>query len=179
MTRYVSMLRGINVSDRNRILMADLVEMYESLGLTATRTYIQSGNVVFDASDKAASLAHKIEQEIRRRFGFEVPVIIRSKGELRKTVRDNPFTGESGTDPSKLHVTFLESKPDRIKLGQFDPSGLGKDRFSIDGSNVYLNCPGGYGKTRLSNTYLEKQLGVRATTRNWKTVNVLLDMMQG
>jgi len=178
MTRYVSMLRGINVSGKNRILMVDLAGLYASLGFTAVTTYIQSGNVVFEAADKAAPDVRSIEKGIEDKFGFEVPVIIRSKSEFQNAVLGNPFSGQSGADPAHLYVTFLDSKPDKEKLNQFGPVGPGKDQYSLVGTEVYLNCPGGYGKTRLTNTYLEKQLGVCATTRNWKTVNVLLGLVQ-
>lgn len=178
MQQYVTILRGINVSGQKKIKMADLSALYQSLGYANVRTYIQSGNVVFGApAGKAEKIAGDIEQGIYKAFGFEVPVIVRTHGEMSKVVRSNPFLKESGIDFSKLHVTFLDAVPDRERLREFYPAIPGQDRCQVKGAEVFLYCPGGYGKTRLSNTFLEKRLDRRATTRNWKTVNVLNEML--
>ena len=178
MERYVSILRGINVSGQKKIGMADLLKLYESLGLANVRTYIQSGNVVFESvQGRPDKLVRDIEQAIQNKYGFDVPVLVRTRAEIRATIRANPFLKEQGIDVSKLHVTFLEQVPEKSVVRKFDPGSLGQDRYSIKDANVYLYCPGGYGKTRLSNTFLEKQLGVRATTRNLKTVNVLNELL--
>jgi len=178
MPRYVSILRGINVSGKNKIKMNELADLYRSLKFSAVETYIQSGNVVFDASAGSnLKIASMIEKGITQAFGLEVPVIVRSKPEFRKIVAGNPFLSRAGIDHDFLHVTFLGSKPRREAVANFSPAGLGKDDFMLGASEVYLYCPGGYGKTRLSNTFLEKQLDVTATTRNWKTVNTLSEML--
>jgi len=178
MERYATILRGINVSGQKKIRMADLSKLYESLGFTNVRTYIQSGNVVFESvPGKPDKLAHDIEQAIRKEYGFDVPVLVRARAEIRASIRANPFLKAAGIDITKLHLTFLEHAPEKSVVRTFDPGPLGQDRYSIKDTNVFLYCPGGYGKTRLSNTFLEKRLGVRATTRNWKTVNVLNDLL--
>jgi len=178
MPRYVSILRGINVSGKNKIKMIELADLYRSLNFTAVETYIQSGNVVFETSAGSnIDIASLIEKGINKAFGLDVPVLVRSKPEFRKIVDRNPFVSRSGIDPAYLHVTFLEKKPERESLATFAPSGLGKDDYVLGTTEIYLYCPGGYGKTRLSNTFLEKQLGVSATTRNWKTVNTLNEML--
>ncbi|MDX5151158.1 MAG: DUF1697 domain-containing protein [Acidiferrobacterales bacterium] len=180
MQRYVSILRGINVSGQKKIKMDDLTVLYESLGFENVRTYIQSGNVVFDAAGKnSEKIAGDIEQAIQRRYGFEVPVQLRTRAEMGTIVKANPFLKEEGIDIGKLHVTFLERAPGKSSVQKFNPGSLGPDRYVIQRAEVYLYCPGGYGKTRMSNNFIEKQLGVRATTRNWKTVNVLADMVNG
>ncbi|MGW8246849.1 MAG: DUF1697 domain-containing protein [Acidiferrobacterales bacterium] len=180
MQRYVSILRGINVSGQKRIKMDDLTALYESLGFTNVHTYIQSGNVVFDAAGKkAGKITSDIEQAIQRHYGFEVPVQLRTSAEMSTTVKANPFLKEKKIDIGKLHVTFLEQVPEKSSVQNFNPGPLGSDRYVIQGAEIYLYCPGGYGKTKLSNNFIEKQFGVRATTRNWKTVNVLADMVNG
>jgi uncharacterized protein (DUF1697 family) len=178
MEHYVTILRGINVSGHKKIRMADLSKLYESLDLTNVRTYIQSGNVVFESiQGKPDKLVRDIEHEIQKRYGFDVPVLVRTRAEIGTAIRANPFLKEAGIDASKLHLTFLERAPEKSAVRKFDPGSLGQDRYSIKDAYVYLYCPGGYGKTKLSNTFLEKKLGVRATTRNWKTVNVLNDLL--
>jgi len=180
MQRYVSILRGINVSGQKKIKMEDLKTIFESLGLANVCTYIQSGNVVFDATtDKAEKIAKQIEHAIQKSYGFEVPVLLRTRAEMNKIIKANPFLEDKKLDTSKMHVTFLERPPGRSVLQNFKPGSLGEDRYSIRGADVFLYCPGGYGKTRLSNHFIEKHFGVRATTRNWKTVNVVTDMLKG
>jgi len=180
MQRYVSLLRGINVSGQKKIKMDDLVALYETLGLANVCTYIQSGNVAFDADTRDTDrIGRKIEQAIQQDYGFTVPVLLRTRAQMDNTIKANPFLRDNIPDISKVHVTFLERPPEESVIQDFNPSSLGQDRFAITGTDVYLYCPGGYGKTKLSNNFIEKQLGVRATTRNWKTVRILADMVHG
>jgi uncharacterized protein (DUF1697 family) len=171
------MLRGINVSGQKIIKMAELAGLYESLKFADARTYIQSGNVVFksDQSDPQ-KLELRIQETIERKFGFLVTVIIRTQNDLRKIIVRNPFIGSPEIDTGRLHVTFLGSEPDRKLADLLTPDIRTKDEFKFIGREIYLYCPDGYGKTRLSNSYFEKQLKVSATTRNWNTVNRLYEM---
>ena len=79
----------------------------------------------------------------------------------------------SERDETKLHVTFLARAPESALVDKLDPARGGRDRFHVAGQDVYLHCPDGYGRSKLSNAYFERQLGVAATTRNWKTVTQL------
>ncbi len=176
MATYISILRGINVSGQKKILMTDLKALYEGLGFKNVTTYIQSGNVICNTGKPLAGkqLAQKIEEAIFKKYGFEVPVIIRTVDEMKNVLAANPLLKEKNIDVEKLHVTFLEEAPsaDRIKLTKdLDYSA---DKFIILGKEVYLYCPNGYGTSKLSNTFFESKLQVKATTRNWKTVNQLV-----
>jgi uncharacterized protein (DUF1697 family) len=173
---YVAMLRGINVSGRNKIKMSDLHALFEGLGHTAVTTYIQSGNVVFTSPARAASLATDIEQRIARDFGFDVPVVLRTKSELSKVIAANPF---AKADLAKVHVTFLAKQPDAALVRALRDHESPPDEFRIVGREVYLHCPAGYGNTKLNNTFWERKLRVGATTRNWNTVTKLLDLAAG
>jgi uncharacterized protein (DUF1697 family) len=137
--------------------------------------YVQSGNVVFKGPVGRAELIGAIEARISRDLGLDVTVLLRTRAELGKVVADNPFAGK-GTDPAKLHVTFLTSKPGRDRVRELGETRAGQDEFRLVGREVYLHCPNGYGRTKLSNAYLEKRLGVAATTRNWKTVTKLAEL---
>lgn len=174
MNTFISMLRGINVSGKNRIMMAALKEMYLGLGFSNVVTYVQSGNVVFDSTEAdAAALARTIEAAIKQSFGFDVPVIIRDKNRFQKLLDGNPFTHSRDEDLTKLHITFLSDVP---TLGiPAIPNGC-LDEFMLDDKELYLFCPGGYGETKLSNSFFERKLKVTATTRNWKTVNTLYEI---
>src|SRR3989442_15780724 len=105
-SRHVALLRGINVGGKHMLPMADLVKLFSAAGCEDVRTYIQSGNVIFSASTEAAErIPGVIAQRIAARFGFEVPVVLRSAEELRKAAAGNPFLG-LGADPESLHVAF-------------------------------------------------------------------------
>jgi uncharacterized protein (DUF1697 family) len=179
MYTFVSLLRGINVGGQKRIRMAELVDLYRSMGFENVLTYLQSGNVVSAAAnDDPPALSKAIEARIRQIFDLSVTVILRAPEELHQIVQSNPFLKESGIDVGKLHVTFLSQMPAEpdLKLIAAGPSDT--DRFSIKGREVYLYCPAGYGRTRFSNDYFERKLNVKATTRNWQTVNALWEMVR-
>ncbi|MEO9144034.1 MAG: DUF1697 domain-containing protein [Ginsengibacter sp.] len=174
---FISILKGINVGGQKRILMADLKTLYESLQLKDVITYIQSGNVVFksDGTFPDIEIAKKIEKAIDVKYGFQVPVIIRTKKELQKIISDNPFLKNKSIDVKKLHVTFLSGKPFKINVESIEETNFSPDEFVIQGKEIYLHIPESYGETKLSNNFFEKKLKVSATTRNWNTVNKLLE----
>ena len=178
MATFISILRGINVSGHKKILMADLKALYENLGFNNILTYIQSGNVVFDYIKKKnnVAIAKMIEDAIEKEYKFQVPVLIKQADELISTIHNNPFTEEAGADHSRVAVTFLESQPTSENLSKLEGVDYPPDRFIIDGLNIYIFCPKSYGNSKLSNNFFENKLKVRATTRNWKTINKLVEM---
>ena len=177
MPSYIAMLRGINVSGHNIVKMEQLRASFAALGFSNVKTYIQSGNVVFEATnDSAASLSRKIGQTILRDFGFSVPVFLTTSKKMEEAIMLCPFLKAPDIDHSKLHVTFLSDNPPKTALEQLQPLAVKPEQLRIVGGNIYLYCPNGYGKTRLSNTTIEKKLSIGATTRNWNTVNALLAM---
>jgi len=174
MKTYISMLRGINVSGQKKIRMVELRSLYEALGMENVQTYVQSGNVVFDSPEQVATkLRESIEAQIESAFGFSVPVLIRTGDEFRRVIENHPFAGEEAV---RVLVTFLYERPEKSKLEELSHYKDKVDAFAIGDQEIYLFCPGGYGKTKLSNTFFEKKLDVVATTRNWKSVNALYQM---
>ena len=174
MNTYISMLRGINVSGQKQVRMAELKSLYELLGFADVETYVQSGNVVFDSAEQdALKLRKSIEGQIEESFGFSVPVLVRSADDFRRILERHPFKHE---EPVRVLVTFLYEPPDQSKLDDLSRYEDKVDRFAIGEQEIFLFCPGGYGKSKLSNTFFERKLGVVATTRNWKTVNRLYEM---
>ena len=178
MSTFVSILRGINVSGQKKILMADLKVLFESLGFENVQSYIQSGNIVFNAPNthKEEEIRMGIEAAISKQYGFHVPTLILTKIDLEKAVKKNPFINQRGIDLTKLHLTFLGASTTADHFKKLDGIDFSPDEFIIDGLNIYVYCPNGYGRTKLSNNFFESKLKVAATTRNWKTVNKLLDM---
>jgi uncharacterized protein (DUF1697 family) len=171
---WVALLRGINLGARNKVSMAALKELFADLGAEDVETYVQSGNVLFRSSGARDDLVRAVEDEIEKRLGLRVTVLLRTDAELAKLVADNPFA-EDERDPVKLHVTFLAERPDRARAAALDEEQFAPDRFRVAGDVVYLHTPDGYGRSKLSNAYFEKQLGVRATSRNWRTVTTLAE----
>jgi uncharacterized protein (DUF1697 family) len=177
MSAYVSMLRGINVGGQKKIRMETLRGLYEGLGFTKVRSYVQSGNVVFECTEQDPSiLGRQIEAQIEQTCGYPVPVFIRTAHELQEILAGNPFITERNVDPSKIHVTFLFQAPHEMAWSKLTPPTDTPDEFAPRELAIYLYCPNGYGKTKLSNGFFERKLGVLATTRNWNTVNALYQM---
>ncbi len=176
MPSYVALLRAVNVGGQNKIAMADLRRRLTSAGYDDVTTYVQSGNVVFRiASTPEPTLVRDLEREIHRAFRLQVTVLVRTMAQLREVVAKNPFL-RRGADPATVHVTFLAGRPAPAAVTSLAAKTGGPDEAVVRGREVYLCCPGGYGRTNLNNAFLEKQLGVAGTTRNWKTVTTLLGL---
>jgi uncharacterized protein (DUF1697 family) len=174
---YIALLRGINVGGHKIIKMELLRKEFEGMGFADVATYVQSGNVVFKAPAKAVvDLPERIEEMLLRRFEMAVPVIVRTSEEIGDVARSNPFLKEAGIDVSKLHVCFLSEMPQKSAVKALNAIAAGDDRFNCCGREIFLHCPNGFGRTKLSINAFEKILSVRATTRNWNTVNKLREM---
>jgi uncharacterized protein (DUF1697 family) len=175
MTRYVALLRAVNLGSRNKVSMADLRALFAALGFEDVSTYVQSGNVVFRGRGTAASATAAIEDRLRGQLALDVRVLVRTGAQLAKLVDANPFAAPD-VDPASLHVTFLADKPAAARVRGLDPARSEPDEFRVAGRDVYLRCPNGYGRSKLTNAYFEKGLGVAATTRNWRTVTKLAEL---
>lgn len=176
MTRYVAFLRGINVSGQKLIKMDALKEMFSQLGFENVVTYIQSGNVIFNTKEKdTAKLRTKIEQYLLAELGYEVPTIVRSIAELEAIITQNPFPAVAVGDTRKLHVTMLAGAADMAKLPLLTAVLLEDEEIHIIGTELYM-ITHSYGNSKLSNTFVEKKLGLAATTRNWATINKVVKL---
>lgn len=174
---YISLLRGINVSGQKKILMKDLKSLYESLNFVNVTTYIQSGNVIFSANETDISrLTDLIRNKIKTHYEFDVTVIIRTNSELQQVIERNPFIKRNAVDVKHLYVTFLNSVPEDINREDMDRVKKESEEYVLDGRELFLYFPEGYGTTKLSNAFLERKLNAEATTRNWKTVEKLLEL---
>jgi uncharacterized protein (DUF1697 family) len=177
MQTYIAILRGINVSGKNMIKMPELQTLFEGLGFNKVKTYIQSGNVIFKAAAKNSCEIEKlIEEKIFEKFSLKVPVLVKTKDEVEKVLQNNPFVKATNVDGSKLHATFLSKEPEQANVDKISKDQYLPDEFILKGSAVYLHCPNGYGNTKLNNNFFESKLKVTATTRNWKTVNELVNI---
>nr|WP_299203967.1 DUF1697 domain-containing protein [uncultured Brumimicrobium sp.] len=177
MDNKIALLRGINVGGKKKILMADLKELFIQLGCKQVKTYIQSGNVLFESIEDNSQLADQIIIAIQKKFDFDVPVILLSKAELIEAYTSNPFLSEN-IEMGKLHLTFLKEQPTAEAIEQLKSMDLKQDRFEIIAKNLYIHCEGKFHKTKLTSAVIERKLNTQTTTRNWKTVTKLVELCQ-
>ena len=178
MPTWVALLRGINVGGKNLLPMTDLARLFEDAGCARVRTYIQSGNVLFTASRaRAEKLPGLISGGIADRFGYRIPVLLRTAADLGDTIGNNPFP-RAGAPENWLHVLFLADQPDAGRVATLDPLRSPPDAFAVHGREIYLQCPNGVGSTRLTNAYFDSRLATIGTGRNWRTVLKLFELAQ-
>lgn len=176
MTRYVAFLRGINVSGQKLIKMEDLRAFMEMPGITDVTTYIQSGNVLFTSDELDENILRKrIEAQLEEKLGYKVVAILRMMRELHNVVKNMPFDTIKTEEKNRLYVTFLTDVPAIDAQGIMGVYSNDAEYARIVHKEVYVYSPN-YGKTCFSNTFIEKKLGMQATTRNWATVNKLLEL---
>jgi len=177
--RFIAILRGINVGTGRKVPMADLKNLCESLGLKNVQTYIQSGNLFFEMAqpEPVSALETRLQKAFSETFGFEIPVLIRTSEEWAESIAQNPFLKGENADIDRLHLTCLKELPspellEKIRTFQYLP-----DRYEIIGRDVFIFCAAGYGTSKLVNSFFESKLKTPATTRNWKTVIKLNEMV--
>jgi uncharacterized protein (DUF1697 family) len=178
MATYISMLRGINVGGHKKILMADLRALYKKLKFSNIESYIQSGNVVFDTESKTtpSELAQMIEQAITKKYGFDVPVIIRTPEEIEHVISSNPYRDELETDIKRVYVSFLATNPAAANLEKLKAFDFAPDQYHVEGQDIFLCYGDRASNSKMTNNFFENKLKVAATSRNWRTVNKLYEM---
>lgn len=175
MTTCIAFFRGINVGGNHALRMDDLVRLLEQLGLPGAVTYIQSGNVAFRCSQKRTDeLERRIESAVEQSAGFRPRVLVIRVQELEHAIAANPFP-EGAKDGKSLHLWFLASEPKSPDLDALEQVKAPTERFKLDRKVFYLHAPEGIGRSRLAER-VERELGVAATARNWRTVTKVLEM---
>jgi uncharacterized protein (DUF1697 family) len=175
---YVALLRGINVGGKNPLPMKELLALFAAAGCSDVRSYIASGNILFNAaSSLAARIPELVGGRIEARFGFQVPLVLRTGAELAAVAKNNPFL-QPGADVSRLMVMFLAHKPSARSVAALDPNRSPPDEAVVRGREIYLRCPNGFGRSKLSNSWFDSQLATMSTGRNWRTVLKLLELAQ-
>jgi uncharacterized protein (DUF1697 family) len=169
---WVALLRGINVGGKNIVPMKALAALFEEAGARDVRTYIQSGNVVFAGTPALVKkLPALVQKRIGEKFACQPPVIVRSHDELAAITKTNPFAKE---DLARVMVMFLDGTP--AGVAKLDAKRSPPDRFAVREREIFLHCPNGYGRSKLTNDYFDRTLGTISTVRNWNTVLKLLEM---
>jgi uncharacterized protein (DUF1697 family) len=174
MNIYISLLRGINVGGQKKLPMETLRRIYQRLGFTNVKTYLQSGNVIFNGSATTSDLLRQqLEAGLSQACGYAVQVFIRHPDEIQRIVRNNPFLADHNIDLSKLHVCFLYQQPVEGAWSKVTAPANVPDQFARGETVIYLYYPNGYAKAKIPASFFEKLLGVPLTNRNWNTVTAL------
>lgn len=171
MTRYVVLLRGINLGRARRLAMVDLRSLLEGLGGRGVRTYVQSGNAVLDWEGAPGDLGRQVRSALAAQHGLDVPVMVRTGPQLAAVVAAHPWAGEA-LDPKLLHVAFLSGPPDPVLVAAVDPTALLPERWALGEQAVYLYYAGGVRASRLDRI----RLGADLTARNWTTTLALREL---
>ena len=172
---YLALLRGINVGGKAKLPMKELAAIFAAAGATDVRTFIQSGNVIFNAADASVVFA-SVTLEIARVYGYPGRIVLRSAAELKAAYKANPFH-KAGAPLETLHVYFLADVPDPAAVKALDPERSPGDRFAVRGREVYLHLPNGMARTKLTNAYFDTGLKTVSTARNWNTITKLVELM--
>jgi uncharacterized protein (DUF1697 family) len=174
--KHVALLRGINVGGRNPLPMKDLARLFERTGCENVRTYIQSGNVIFEGPAQPRKVAEAVSAAIQKKFGYKIPVVLRTAPQLNEIIRGNPFLWK--TDAKWLHVYFLADLPSSQAIATLDAARSTPDVFHVAGREIYLHLPNGMARTKLTNAYFDSKLATVCTARNWATILKLSEMME-
>ena len=175
MKTYIALFRGINVGGNNILPMKDLRALLEKLGVTKVKTYIQSGNAVFQhESEDISELSSRISMAIKESHGFEPRVLLLDLAEMEQVMTVNPFP-QAEAEPKTLHLYFLISAPQNPVLDMLDNLKRDNEQFKLIDRVFYLYAPDGIGRSKVAER-VEKALGVAATARNWRTVCKIRDM---
>ena len=168
MSIYIALLRSINVGGHNKVKMAELKILLEEMRLDKVKTYIQSGNVLFESEDDAMFLRKGLEERIEERFGFRVPVVLRTSEEWESVIRDCPYSPDGLQEGESINVAFLGDEPSEEGVERLNSYQSEMDHFQIIEKNVYLFFRHSIRDSKLAANL--PKLGVPATVRNWNTV---------
>jgi uncharacterized protein (DUF1697 family) len=176
--RRVVFLRGINLASKRRVAMGDLRELLESEGYDDVRTHLQSGNVVLASALSPRRLEAALERLLRKRFVFEVRVLVRTRAQLTKVVERDPLE-DVATNGSRYLVTFLSKKLPAKIARELEAADVAPEQVVVMGREIYSWHPRGQQQSRLRKLLRDDLLGVTSTARNWNTVTKLLELAGG
>ena len=173
---HIALLRGINVGGRNALPMAKLRALAEALGWCDPRTYIQSGNLLFEAKGNAAALETALESAIQAKLGLAIPVLVRSAADWAALLAANPFAQEAEAEPNRVMVA-LSKRPLQDGAAQaLEAKGAAGERVNAAGGALWFHYPQGAGQSKITPAMIDKAAGSPVTARNWRTALTLRDM---
>ena len=174
-TRWIALLRGVNVGGGNKIAMPALRASCEAVGFGRVATYIQSGNLVFDGAGDEASVTAALRKVLADEHALEVPVVVRTAKEMDRLADSHPGLA-ARIDPKYLHIVFLDKRVEQTDAGRIDGARFDPDTFEVDGREIFVTYPAGSGRSKLTIDVFEKAFGATATARNVNTVHKLIEL---
>jgi uncharacterized protein (DUF1697 family) len=177
MHTYIAFLRAVNMAGHNSVKMKDISALFTDIGFSKVETYIQSGNIIFQTATED-DYSRIIEENILSATGFNITVMIRTPDQLKKLIKSNPFRDPGKFNPGRVAVLFLTSEPGEDVKAKMSDYDFSPDKFVISEKNVFIFCPDGFGRSKLSTGFFEKKMGIKCTARNWNTVNAILEIAE-
>jgi len=177
MANWIALLRGINVGGRNKVPMAALRDLCEGLGWAKVETFIQSGNVVFEAVGTAATLETGLEDALESRFGFRPAALVRSAAAWSKLLEANPFAAEAEAEPAKVMVAVAKKTLASGAATAIAAKAAAGEKVREAGGALWFHYPDGAGRSKLTPSAIDKAAGSPVTARNWRTAQALKDMI--
>lgn len=174
MKTYIILLRGVMPTGKNKVPMAQLREALTNDGFQNVRTYIQSGNALVDSDSPAKEIEKRVHELIKSHIGADLAVVVRTGRQLQKVLDENPFT--KGYDISRVFFASFAVQPPQKKIKDLLAQDFVSEKLAITKNTAYMYVPDTYGSGTLSNNFLEKKLGVSATTRNFNTISKLIEL---
>jgi uncharacterized protein (DUF1697 family) len=178
-TRFVALLRGINVGGTRKLPMAELRALAEELGFEDVATFIQSGNLVFSARGQARSLETRLERALARRFGFEVPTLVRDARAWSALVAANPLPRLAASDPAHMLLALAQEALAPDALAGLRERAQGAERVELAGGALWIHYAEGIARSKLTPALLDRCAGSTVTARNWRTVLELERLLGG
>jgi uncharacterized protein (DUF1697 family) len=177
MKTFIALLRGVNVSGQKKMPMVEVRKMMTSIGFNDVQTYVQSGNIIFGSElNSTEEMEGLIHTAIENTFGYDVPVLVKSVSEIKDVIAKNPYNNENDLAQNRVYFVLLQDTPNAELVEAFEEMDFPNEKFMVSNSCVYLCCENGYGKAKLNNNLIERKLKVKATARNYRTMNKLLEL---
>ena len=174
--RYIALIRGINVGGNTMLKMTELKTSFETLGFKNVVSYINSGNLAFDASKTAEEkLVGKIEKAIATDFGLHIQVMVREQSSIADILTNNPFEGEFESH-KEMHVLFMKDKMPEDKRAQLLENNSDNEKFAVRGREIYALLKLGVADSLLGKGFIERKLKTPVTARNWRTVEKIASL---
>jgi len=174
--KYIAFLRGINVGGKNKIKMETLREVCALIGFENVKTYINSGNIIFETKKTDdQKLAAKIEKAIEKEFGLQIKTMVRSVAEIEDIIKNNPFDGQFENEKD-LHVFFTDEKKKKKKREQLLSNNNENEKYAVRGREIFCLLKISVLDSLMGKDYIGKKLKISATARNWRTVNKVLEL---
>lgn len=177
MKRMIALLRGINVTGRNKIAMAELRAACGKLGWKDVETYIQSGNIVFRAAGAPAALEAALEGAIEKAFGLSIPVVVRTAEAWHRYLKQCPFEAACAQEPNFVLLLATKKRPAAGAEKTLAERAQHGEIVRVVGDAVFIHFKAGVGKSKLSPAVIDRAVGSSATGRNWRTVIALDEML--